>query len=39
MSGASSFDEQICVGEYPCGEAVYKLLLAIGVNLLDECEE
>ena len=32
-SGTSEFDQQICVGEYPCGESVVALAKLLGVEV------
>jgi hypothetical protein len=34
-SGESAFDEQICVGEYPCAENVLRLAEMLGVEVTE----
>ena len=35
MSGASDFDEQICVGEYPCGLSILAIVEQLGFKVID----
>lgn len=35
MSGASDFDEQICVGEYPCGLSILAIVEQLGFKVVD----
>lgn len=34
-SGESDFDEQICVGEYPCAENVLALARLLGIEVTE----
>ncbi len=38
MSGASDFDEQICVGEYPCGLSILGIIEQLGFKIIDLTE-
>lgn len=38
MSGASDFDEHICMGEYPCGLSILSVIQSLGFEVIDLTE-
>ena len=34
-AGSSEFDDELCVGEYPCADSVLKLVQLLGVEVTE----